>query len=162
MSINQIALLLQIVGFLCASVFIGLLKIEPIRKMLARTKQALVDSINTSDRFNAKPASNEGVLMILLLFIMILELPKLSASMRQRKQMTRAQQIKNLLWVYLIGYPLLIIISISILLLDMIDKMLVLLVKKMTGREVFTNIMIIMGSFLVFIGLIMEFIASYF
>ena len=146
---------------MCASAFIAVLKIERINKVLGKIKQAIVNMVNTSDSPKVKPESIESDLMILLLFFMILELPKISASMRQRKQITRAQYIKNIVSVYFIGYPLLILIIIPILLLDMIDKMLVFMVKKMTGHEAVTNFMIIIGSFLVFIGLIMEFIASY-
>ena len=161
MSINQIALIFEIVGFFCASIFIAVLKIERINKVLAKIKQAIENKVNALDSSKVKSESIESDLMILLLFFMIWELPKISASMRQRKQITRIHYIKNLVLVYFIGYPLMILIIIPILLLDIMDKMLVFVVKKMTGHEAVTNFMIILGSFLVFIGLIMEFIASY-
>ena len=107
MSINQIALIFEITGFLCASLFIAVLKIERINKVLGKIKQAIEGMANTTlDSSNVKSKSVESSLMILLLFFMITELPKISASMRQRKQITRIHYIKNLVLVYLLGYPL--------------------------------------------------------
>ena len=161
MSINQIALLFEIVGFLCASLFIAVLKIERINKLLGKIKQTIANMVNALDSSKVEPESIESYSMILLLFFMILELPTILESMRQRKQITRIQYIKTIVSGYFIGYLLVILIIIPILLLDIIDKTLVFIVKKMTGHEAVTNFMIIIGSFLVFIGLIMEFIASY-
>ncbi len=160
MSLTQIALVLQIAGFFCASLFIAVLKIERINRILYKIKQLIIDKVD-KDKLAKKPESIETVGMILLLGFITLETPKIMASMRKRGQITQFKYVRTLIWIYFIEYPLLSLLILTILVIDAIDRGLIFLVKKLTGHEALTNSMIILGSFLIFIGLIIELIASY-
>jgi len=160
MNLNQIAILLELIGFILASLFIAVLKIERVRVIADKLKQKIVSMSEPPDK-DAIKSRIETVGLLFLFGFIVLESPKLATALRQKKQITLRKYIQLLAaWIF-IECPLLVFFLILFRLAEAIDKMLVFLSVKMTGHEAVTNAMIILGSLLIFIGLVIEFIVTF-
>ena len=151
MSALRISVLLQIIGFLLTSFFIAVLRVETFRKMADTIKNRIV---KTADRQNIMVDTMLRVVSKVSIILIITG--KMNTS--RQKDMKWFQYFRLRVREIITKHVPLILLSIGLLISDFIAGVFERIAKPLVGKDVITNLLIVLGTLILFIGLIIEFI----
>jgi hypothetical protein len=159
----KIGVLLEVIGFFMASFFIVLLKIDVFKRLADKLKDVII-------RLSKKDTSSMMVNTIVRLMMAVV-----IGSMWSKKVMITAVENwrenhfgKREYWQYPILFiPIFLqicqavyitLLGVSLIVFDRFVGVLAFISNKLTGKEAVTNLMIIVGTIILFVGLILQLI----
>lgn len=154
MLMNQIAILLEIIGFLLASFFIAMLKVGVIKNLVDKAKSSIIDITETQRGVTSQIAR---AIVIVVLLALVNRMIKTRFPRGMKPWQYPVFLLHTLVFIYIIP----VLEMFFFLLLVVFEKIVGFTAKKLTGKDVITNSLIILGSLLVLTGLILELIATF-
>jgi len=165
MNLSQIALLFEIFGFLMASFFLAVFRVDRIRSFFDRRKASIIELDQAISNIR-KSMSEKGIrilpltlrslknqmrvvkiiVRIVVFMVRRCELPDKEIREGMFKVIVLGIQILTMLLPILLSWPFLLVIEFA--------------AKSLAGKEAVTILFVIGGTLLVFTGLILELIAT--
>lgn len=157
MCAEQIAKLLELTGFVLASFFIAILRIDKIKAIADKIKALIND-------FAEESFSMTSVLIRVVLSLSLYTLFKGLIELKFPKG-TKAWQYPKLIYKEIISkyirFVPVLLLTVPFLISELIMKVLRVAAQKLSGNDVVTTFLIVLGSLMILAGLIIELINTW-
>ena len=157
MCTEQIAILLEVIGFVLASFFIAILRIDKMKDIADKIKTLIID-------FGEESVSMTSIMIRVAFFASLYMLLKGIIELKLPEG-TRAWQYPKLIYKetiskYIRFVPVLLL-AIPFLISELIMNVLRFVAQKLSGKDIVTTFLIVLGSLMILAGLLMELISTW-